>query len=555
MAKTCANDWCQQKFKVLPQDIELLKKFDVEESYFQKCSLCRHMERAIFRPTMNFYHRESDLSGKKLISIYTPQKPYKIYSVEEWWSDKWDELSYGRDFDFTRPFFPQFEALFKVVPKMAVNNTKSENCEYSTNTGHARNCYYSFRTYRSEDILYSETIASYNQDLCDCLKCYKSSWLYNCIQCHGCHLSTDLLECENCRDCFFCTDCVGCQDCLFCSNLRQQKYHVFNKPVSKEEFKKIKETWITGSFSKRQECLEQCNKIYKKAIYPALRQRNCEDCVGDQLINCAHCYECYDSVRGNGCRFAWDLSPSKDANDYLDVTGGGIGDLLFNSSGCGGTNYFFRMCVLCRGSSELTYCINCFSCQNCFGCTGLRNKKYCILNKQYSPDEYQELVKKIIDYLKTTDEWGQFFPQNISPFAFNESSACSYATLTKEQALKYGFSWQEEDGKDFQASTLSHFPDAIDEVNDSFCSEILTCTETGKNYKIIPKELKFYQQMNLSIPRKCPDQRMLERRKMIKPRWLFNRHCDNCKTEIQTSFDPKRSEKVYCEKCYLNEVH
>ena len=33
-------------------------------------------------------------------------------------------------------------------------------------------------------------------------------------------------------------------------------------------------------------------------------------------------------------------------------------------------------CINCR------YCYDCRNCQNCVGCFGLRNAKYCILNKQ-----------------------------------------------------------------------------------------------------------------------------------------------------------------------------
>jgi len=31
--------------------------------------------------------------------------------------------------------------------------------------------------------------------------------------------------------------------------------------------------------------------------------------------------------------------------------------------------------------------------------------KYCILNKQYSKEEYEELVPKIIEHMQKTGEW------------------------------------------------------------------------------------------------------------------------------------------------------
>ncbi|MBP9715294.1 MAG: hypothetical protein KBD52_02300 [Candidatus Pacebacteria bacterium] len=42
---------------------------------------------------------------------------------------------------------------------------------------------------------------------------------------------------------------------------------------------------------------------------------------------------------------------------------------------------------------ECSFCYDCYSCENCFQCTGLRNKKYCIKNKQYTKEEYEEIIK------------------------------------------------------------------------------------------------------------------------------------------------------------------
>ena len=33
---------------------------------------------------------------------------------------------------------------------------------------------------------------------------------------------------------------------------------------------------------------------------------------------------------------------------------------------------------------------------HCFGCVGFKHKQYCILNKQYTKEEYEKLVQKII---------------------------------------------------------------------------------------------------------------------------------------------------------------
>ena len=89
---------------------------------------------------------------------------------------------------------------------------------------------------------------------------------------------------------------------------------------------------------------------------------------------------------------------------------------------------------------ELFYSMYC--CQNVsnlFGCVGLRNKEYCILNKQYTKEEYEKLVAKIIQQMQKTGEWGQFFHPALSPFGYNETVAEEYYPSTAEQVRKQGF--------------------------------------------------------------------------------------------------------------------
>ena len=65
--------------------------------------------------------------------MYSPDKSYKVYEQSEWWSDKWDQLDYGRDFDFSRNFFEQFDELMREVPlcQLTTEYTQQENCSYT----------------------------------------------------------------------------------------------------------------------------------------------------------------------------------------------------------------------------------------------------------------------------------------------------------------------------------------------------------------------------------------------------------------------------------------
>ena len=63
--------------------------------------------------------------------MFADDTPYKVYESSIWWSDSWSEMDYGRNFDFNRPFFEQFDALMKDVPHCNLFITgNNENSDY-----------------------------------------------------------------------------------------------------------------------------------------------------------------------------------------------------------------------------------------------------------------------------------------------------------------------------------------------------------------------------------------------------------------------------------------
>ncbi|MEK7218801.1 MAG: hypothetical protein AAB728_05045, partial [Patescibacteria group bacterium] len=97
--------------------------------------------------------------------------------------------------------------------------------------------------------------------------------------------------------------------------------------------------------------------------------------------------------------------------------------------------------------------------------------------------------------------------------------------------------------------------DAIDDVRDDICDHILRCTATGKPFKVIPQELRFYRSMGIPLPQECPDQRHLDRLAKRNEKRLWDRRCAKCGKDIQTTYAPDRPEIVYCETCYLDTVY
>jgi len=80
------------------------------------------------------------------------------------------------------------------------------------------------------------------------------------------------------------------------------------------------------------------------------------------------------------------------------------------------------------------YCNNCHYCTDCFGCVGLQRKQYCLFNKQYTKEEYEKEVAKVIEKMIATGEWGEFFDPSLSPYAYNETVALNYFPLSQKDA-------------------------------------------------------------------------------------------------------------------------
>jgi len=207
---------------------------------------------------------------------------------------------------------------------------------------------------------------------------------------------------------------------------------------------------------------------------------------------------------------------------------------------------------------DITYTDECFSSRNLFGCAGLRHKKYCILNKQYTKEEYERLVPQIINHMRQAGEYGEYFPVVTSPFSYNESIAQESFPLSRAETEKRGWRWREQKDEIPHATKIipaSKLPDSIDDISDDIVNWAVECEVTKRPFKIIKQELEFYRKMQLPIPRLHPDERHKRRMTLRNPRKLWNRECARCHKPIATSYSPERPEIVYCERCYLETVY
>jgi hypothetical protein len=538
------------------------------------CPECRTQRRYIFRNEREFYKRKCDTTGKQIISMYPESSGYKVYDKEYWWSDKWDAIDYGIDIDMTQPFFAQCDILFRSVPALDLSNRNPVNSDYCNFASSNKDCYLLTAGGYNERVFYSNR-PMYSKESIDGYIIEKCELCYDCLYCQGCYGLFFSKDCESCVDSAFLYNCRGCTNCFSCINLRNKQYYIFNEQYSKDEYKEKIKQFGLGSFKTQQDLKKKVyENIVKKNVHKFAEAINCKNVSGDHIRNAKNCQWCFDvgGDKNENCRFiSWGGFVEKDSYD----TGPGAGygaELIYETIDTVSVAKLLS-CITADYCDNLSYCINCYNSHSLFACIGLRNKQYCILNKQYTKEEYEALVPKIIEHMNSMPyidkkgrvyKYGEFFPAELSPFAYNETIAQEYFPLTKQQAIDQGYTWKDPEEKNYKIDIKTQdLPDHIKDVNDDIVGKVIECAHKGecneqctKAFKIIPEEFQFYKKMNLPLPRLCPNCRHYQRLKQRNPLKLWHRKCmkPGCTNEFETSYAPDRPEIVYCEQCYQQEV-
>ncbi|MFH1670935.1 MAG: hypothetical protein ABIA92_05130, partial [Patescibacteria group bacterium] len=283
---------------------------------------------------------------------------------------------------------------------------------------------------------------------------------------------------------------------------------------------------------------------------------NCESCTGDSLSDAKNCQECYDSFDLEDCKYI--INGPEKLKDCYDFTGITTSELCYEGASILGAMRLLFSERCWNSTYDIAYCSLCMNCSNCFGCIALQNKEFCILNKQYTKEQYNELVPKIIELMLNHSEWGEFFPISLSPFAYNETLAQECFPLTKEEVETKGWTWKKEEDELKNADKIipgERLPERIEDIPDDILNWAIKCEKTDRPFRIVSQELAFYRRMKLPVPHFHPDERHNKRLEWRNPRKLWKRNCDKCGKELESTFAPERPETVYCEECYLKKVY
>ena len=479
------------------------------------CPEERMRRRLSWRNMHSLYKTKCAITQKDIISLYSPNRPYRSVDQAIWWGDTIDSSDYKRDYDPSGKFYTELDALMRSMPLFCLSNEyrTNENAEYVQGTNNVKNSYLVFNAMATNNCEYSDSIY-HAEDCFDDYFCRESQDCYDCISMLRCQSCISLEESEDCARVDFSYNCKGCQDCLLSYGLTNQQYMIANVQYTKTTYEEAKKKYIKNNdsydyiaLSRIFANMKSMNPIEKTIIY------NSENVSGNHISNCFNVQGSYDTSDSKNCKYIATFSKAEDCYDcfswwymaencYECVA---VGNSVSGLMGC---------YAVWWGSARVYYSYSCLDCQDCFGCVGLRDKKYCILNKQYTKEEYEVLARKIIEDMIHDGEWGEYLAPSISPFGYNETMANLYFPLSREEALAKWYQWNDYEAPRPEAEKYipaSKLPDDITKIPDDILNWAIECSVSGKYYKITRPELEFYRKHMLSIPTKHPDIRRKER--------------------------------------------
>jgi hypothetical protein len=322
----CQN--CKKDFIIEPDDFGFYEKIKVPPPTF--CPECRFQRRMAWRNDWHLFKKKDALTGKEIFSFLPEESPVKVYDRDYWWSDAWDPMKYGQDYDFSKTFFQQFKELMYKVPLPSTSMESVVNCQYCTNATSIKNCYFCRGVTFTEDSAYLIWDHASKQ----CMDSHMTSRCelgYGNVNTAICYRTFFSVDCDSCQEMILCKDCVGCNSCFGSIGLRNKSYYIFNQEYSKEEYKKKLAELNLGSDKNFQIIKNQVYTHWLKYPQKYMHGRQNVNVSGDYVRESKNARNCFRVRSVEDGKFIQNITngPVKDCYDYSNFGNGA--ELIYES--------------------------------------------------------------------------------------------------------------------------------------------------------------------------------------------------------------------------------
>jgi hypothetical protein len=428
-----------------------------------------------------------------------------------------ESLFSGPGFEPWSSFLDSFSKLYRSSQPAMINFWGTENSDYCDVCYTTKNWYLSFNsTWWNENVIYSICTKDNCKDIYNSFmawdwtsNCYQSAWVINWF---NVFYSKNISWSNNVR---FCNNLIGCSECLFCDSLENASYCIKNKVYSKDEYLTLKANLLSKK--------DSFDVYYDGVLSMPPSNMASVNCKGNFCVKSEDVENGYNVYQTKHWRNLIINGSSKWNSHMYDCVSCGSNDASdMYACTLSGTAQHLYCCDASWIGSNLYYCSFLNWCSFCLGCIGLKNKSYCILNKQYTKEDRYIEVDKI--FWKMQADWSlwSFFPASMNPFYFNDTAAYLIdPSFTKEEVVAKWYLRRDEPIKvdipagvqTVKTSELGQF-ESLDangkrNINDEILKKVIL-DEQGNAYRIIPMELEFLCKYELPLPRKHWLDRMKE---------------------------------------------
>lgn len=558
--KTTQCQQCSKTFRIEDRDFEFYQWIKVPAPTL--CPECRAQRRLMWRNERFLYERACDLCNQSIIATYPAESPYTVYCQACWWSDKWDPRSFGRAIDFKQPFFPQFNDLLQAVPRVNLVASNNENSPYVNYTNYSKDCHLINGGHTAQRCLYGWRVVD-SRDCVDVLQINHSELCYfvsDVTQSYNVNFSSQV---SGSRDCAFVYDCKTSHDCFLSSNLRNASYIFRNKQLTEAEYKRAVAKYDLGSYLVQQTLWQEYQELLiRQTVHRSMQTLNAQNSLGNNLTNVEQCQHCYNVLKAQNLAYSYYCEDLKDSYDATFC--GWPAESIYDSLSAAVKSNNIQFSVVCWSSYNVAYSDNCHNVHDIFGSTGLRKAQYCILNQTYDPATYERTRLKLIEHMKTTGEYGEFFPASCAPYAYNETLGNDLYPVTAEQAKANSWKWLDNQVQKITQQTVV-VPDQVTSVLPSIVHTTFQCVGCARPFRYVTAEINYHQQTGLALSPYCSGCRFTQLMSLRTPMMVWQRQCmctqtdhghaGRCGKEFATTYSPERKEIVYCEHCYAKEIN
>ncbi len=378
-----------------------------------------------------------------MISRYPETDRINICTIKEFEDNRDDLIKNWFDYDFSIDFFKNFLKLFKSVkhPNFITYNI-NKNCDYSDAPAGSNNCYLS-----SVVVLWSENVYYTYVTRCNVVNIFNS--LYVADNSENIYFWTWIISSfnvfysryiKNSSNIWFCSNLVWCSECIFCNDLENASYCINNQKYEKQDYLK-----------KKQEILKQKENFldYYKKLEKNWKNHGSTNTTWNFVTDSEDIENwnfVYNTKNARNVFFAWAENWNSNIFDAITCWWWGWDDLYWVINSWWLPTHLYSV-AHSGWSHNCHYCYMMENCSFCIWCIWLKNKNYCILNKEYSKQEWEILADKIFESMEKDWILWDFFPWYMSPFYFNDTIAWIFWNFTKQEVSKDWYMWRDEEIK------------------------------------------------------------------------------------------------------------